>query len=400
MSQIAWKSPLEKMQTAFALCLQIVMAFVLGIAQGHQSQRPTKKRYVVKARPMPIRVRDSVQILELTQILGDAEAALVVWTLRGWLATNKASNRNLREGHHWTYNPLPEWCEKHFQWMTVDQLSYLMKKLTKSGVVIRKQFYSPRGKCYWYRLNETVLGSTISPDTTARKSPAQSLKSPDQTRKAPDQTRKSPAHTTKESSTEVSSIPDSRPLTTATALQGNDENTDAAVVDPQSRPDPESESGEHSLNGEGHDTTAVKAYLPHEQHHDDQPLPKVPPKGVPALVAELVAFGVLPPTAQRLVEQYPEADVRYVMRHAQSPAGKNLFNPPGFLVDELDTGKHGVLAARAMAGPTGRSLSAAIASEGPVEIEAWRLEALRRENDRFAAEEAEALRAEDCEVMA
>jgi hypothetical protein len=365
------------------LRLQALIFFALAHV-WYQPKPPAKKRYAVKARPLPVRVRDSVQILELTQALGDAEAALVVWTLRGWLAVNKANKRNLREGHYWTYNPLPEWCEKHFQWMTVDQLSYLMKKLAKLGVVIRQQFYSPRGKCYWYRLDEEVISRMIL-ETVTRKSPDASLKNTGETRKSPNQGRKSPAHTTKESSSDVSSIPDSTALPTTTE-QGDNEtddttDTDVVVVSPALPHHPEAESGEHNLDGEGHDTTAVKALAQNELHHDEEPLSKVPLKVLSGVGSELVKFGVLPVTAQRLVEQYPEADVQYVLTYTQA-SGKL---GPGFVIDELDHRRFGVLLAR-----DSNLLAQKVLHASSTELDEGRLEAIRLQNERWAAEDAAA----------
>lgn len=383
MSQITWKSPLETIQSTILMRLQIVMSVILTmweqITRPPDHQRATtKKRYAVKARPVPVRVKDSVQILELTRVLGSAEDALVVWTLRGWLILNEAKKHNFREGRFWTYDSLPKWCAKHFQWLSAKQLSTVMTRLEKQGVIIRKQFGTDKwNSCYWYSIDETVLSSLVAAITGAGSGSSSSRLGAQPTHSGAPSAQtgsrraNSVAHTTKESTRKESSIPDSRVSQTTTAFEST-EKTDVVVVT-LPIPEPESESGEHSIEGEGPDTTAVKAFVPHEQHHNDQPISKVALKVLSPLAAELATFGVLLPTAQRLVGQYAEADIRRVLDYARGAS--NLINPPGFVVDELDTGKSGVLAARIA--PALRSLSTAIIED------AEREERMRRETERL-----------------
>jgi hypothetical protein len=123
---------------------------------------------------------------------------------------------------------------------------------------------------------------------------------------------------------------------------------DAVVVDLPSS-EPEAESGEYSIDGEGQDATAVKAFMPHEQHQDKEPLSKVPLKVLSPdearLRDDLIAFGITLAGAQQLIQRYTEDDIRYVMACAQKAT---LGNPPGFVVRELEKGAAGVLGLRSL----------------------------------------------------
>lgn len=319
-----------------------------------------RKRYRLKVRPLPVRVKDSIQIFALAAILGSAEASLVVWTLRGWLAVNEAKKHNFREGRFWTYNSLPQWCVQHFPWLSPKQLSTIMTRLEDQGVIIRKQFKAKHefDNQYWYSVNEEVLAALAVGKNTPLVPPSRLVASPAQAGSSRADSVASSAqmgapsaqtvsYTTKESSKYESSISDSNlSLSTTTALP------DAAVVVQPDPAAPEAESGEHSLDGEGRDTTAVKAFVPHEQHHDERPISKVPLKVLPLgetardLAATMMApyerFGLTEDYAAQLIQRYGEDHVRACHCHIQDnwrqfPGGhkSRIFNPPGFMTDEL-----------------------------------------------------------------
>lgn len=274
----------------------------------------------------------------LVQSLGFNKEAILkkIWDWQGY---NRHEKQTFRDGHYWTYYTYEQWQQKHFQWLNVDTVRKLIRELENDGLLISGQFsYGSATK--WYRVDVNAVSKLLLRTEKA------SVASGQKRRKAGEVIRaggeKTRIKTIEESTKKNQQIKNAK-TKQQQPLQDTDETT-VVVVLPSS--EPEAESGEHSIDGEGQDTTAVKAIVMHEQHHNEPPFPKVPQKGFPisALAADLVKFKVLPVTAQRLADQYPEADVRYVLEYARGES--SLHNPPGFVVDELDTRKHGVLAAR------------------------------------------------------
>ena len=322
------------------------------LMSSHTQRRPIR----VLTRPMTptARIRDSRGIFELTKALKSADKALVVWTLRGWVAHNQAHRKGYRDGHYWTFNSLDRWQAKHFPWLTVKQLATLMTQLVKQGVVIRTR--RSVHTCYWYRVNESALSSlcTSLPAVNVLRSQSAGLK--DKTAEQPAQTSEHKTEGVKETNLKHEKLNQD----TTTAAEVN-----VVVVNLENEAETECI--------EAHEAGHVKATVRHAQH-DNRPISKVPLKVLSNLAQELIDFGVLPHTAQRLVGQHKEADIRRVVDYARE--AKNLFNPPGFVVDTLDTGQSAALPV----------LSSHSLSTGG--IEAWRIEALRRENERWAAEDA------------
>jgi hypothetical protein len=249
------------------------------------------------------------------------------------LHSRKKSTQHFHDGKFWVFNSYKQWRDQHFPWLTARGVQSIILRLETKGLLISRQgLENPQDRRKWYTIDLEKLAKLI---------PTSKINST-QTARPTNTDCTSNMHEMIDDSTESTSENTFREK----ELQKQTTTEIDVVVDSPALPyrEPEAESGEHSLDGEGHDATAVKAFVPHEQHHDEQPFPKVPVKGFPALVAELVKFRVLPVTAQRLVDRYPEVDVRYVLEYARGES--SLRNPPGFVVDELDTRKHGVLAAR------------------------------------------------------
>lgn len=393
MSQMMAKHPLEKTQAALMARLQIVIAFAL-LMQSRLAQAwavLTGEAHLAAPtaawRSSPLTSGSTLLSFDpaLADEIGETKAIILqkVWD---WMEYNRTEGKmdHCIDGQWYSYNSAREWRDAHFWHLSVATIKATFQWLEEKGYVQRIQHHKDRGDCRMW--------VTIPAESRSRIDAISAVNTPD--KKTPMGDKNVTALGEKDSPTkenlQIENQHIKTPKISQTTTELQDDVTDAVDVVCQPSPDPESESGEHSINGEGHDTTAVKAFMPHEQHHDEQPFPKVAQKGFPALAAELVAFGVLPPTAQRLVGQYPEADVRYILGYSRLQT--TLTNPPGFVVDELDTGKHGVLATRGIPAPAHRSLSAVLAEDTERE------ERMRRETERLlAAEEAERA-ADDCEV--
>jgi hypothetical protein len=269
----------------------------------------------------------------LVQALGFNKEAILkkIWD---WQEHNHRERQTFRDGHYWTYYTYEQWQQKHFQWLNVDTVRKLIRELENDGLLISGQFsYGSATK--WYRVDVKAVSKLI---LRAEKT---STASGQKRRKAGEDTRKG-GEKARIKTTGNLQFGDPQIKTTSEQQQPLQDESDVVVDLPSS--EPEAESGEHNIDGEGQDTTAVKAFMPHEQHQDKEPISKVPLKVLSPLAAELISFGVTSAGAQQMVQQYAEGDIRYVLKCAR--AATNLTNPPGFVVRELEKGAAGVLGLR------------------------------------------------------
>lgn len=297
-----------------------------------------KKLYRLKAPAgEPVRIRDSRAIFELTKALKSADKALVVWTLRGWVAHNQAKKKGYRDGHHWTFNSLDKWQAKHFPWLSVKQLSTLMAQLVKQGVVVRtrRNVHS----CYWYRVNESVLAtlctSIPSANSLTSQTGGQSDKTAERSDKTADQSSQMAEHKTTVVKQENQKQKNSKTQTT-TAPQ-----TDVAVVVPHPAPARNEESGEHSINGEmlhttqdpdAHGEPALIEAKANAQERTAAPIPHSADPLSP-LALDLISISIVPSDTARLVAEYGEGRVREVFDHTMRQS--SVHTPAGFMIDLL-----------------------------------------------------------------
>lgn len=318
------------------------------------------RRYRLRMPAEPIRVRDSVQIFELAKVLESGDAALVLWTLRGWVAYNQAENhrRNYREGRWWTYNSLSRWCETHFKWLSAKQLGTIMTRLERLGVILRKQFNASKlDNRYWYTVNEDVLTALVSAKQAAFEACAESGETSAQMGASSSQTGETcaksgassaqmGAYTTKESSRQESSIPDRTPQP-PTPPAPRRTTVGVGGREPQR---PEADSGEYTAAGEGpqprqaHDSDPVDAAVPLSPG-SAAPLSPLTPAArdlVAALMASYERLGLTEGYAARLISTHGEDHVRAVHRHVQANwhqysvgLPSRIHSPVGFMTDEL-----------------------------------------------------------------
>lgn len=308
---------------------------------------------------------------DLEVAFGSIKAAILQKLLE-WININERKGKTsyFYEGHYWTHMSYNKLQKEHFPTRHPDTLRKYIREMERQGFVISCQPDPTDEK--WYRLDMKAISKAVQqggkgPRGAGEKSRVKGQK--------PTPAGYSPTQRT----TENLQIKNLKTKNSNTKQQ--QPTTETVVVVPSALPrrEPEMESGEHSIDGEGHDTSAVKAFVPHEQHHDESPLSKVPLKVLSLgneLCADLIRFGVSPDRAQRMVKQYPEDDIRYVMDRARKAS--NVTNPPGFLVRELDKGKAGVLGLRAVQKDLHMPSTF---------IDEDRLEAIRRENARMEAED-------------
>lgn len=81
-------------------------------------------------------------------------AAIIYANIIWWCAQNKANNRHMHDGHHWTYNSVKAWCEL-FPYLTAKQIRKALDDLEAAGMILtgnhnqsaydRTKWYCPSG---------------------------------------------------------------------------------------------------------------------------------------------------------------------------------------------------------------------------------------------------------------
>jgi len=339
---------------------------------SHVTAAPRAKRHPVRiltSTPAgPVRIRDSRGIFELTEALGNAEAALVVWKLRGWLMHNESKNkrRNYRDGHWWTYDSLEKWCARDFKWLTPRQLGAIMTKLEAAKVVIRRQYGAKKLKMsYWYSLEEDVIAELITKTKRVHafdgivKSFNETVQSSDGSVKSFDETVEYTTAVQQEKNlqkTKQKEPQQQQPLTDANAILKTTPETDVVVVPLSAPPEEAVESKPHGLKQAAGDASAVKAPLQDTPHHNDAgPISKVPLKVLSScgaessrladhllLAAKLAAdLGFETGFAHTLIQRYGAGRVRAVAMYTEAQ-GKAIHTPPAFIRAELDRNELGL----------------------------------------------------------
>lgn len=278
--------------------------------------------------------------------------ALILHKIWEWQEKNRRDRTNLRNGHHWTYDTYEAWQQRNFSWLSVDGLRKLICELERDGLLISGQF-TKGSAMKWYRVDVQAVAKLIrmgGQDVRMGGSKSRTSGEVDRIKTKKESTNKKQQIKTPKSLT-ATTQPDERDISTEIDLD-----TDVAVVVPHPTPSRGEESGEYSIDGE-----AVMAK--HDEHHGEPfaveattktatphttSLSKVPQKVLSPAAAELlddlIWFKVLPHVAARLIQQHGEEDTRYVLTHAQRVGTLGA----GFVVQELDTRKWGVLALRDM----------------------------------------------------
>lgn len=315
---------------------------------------PKKRRPVkVFARPgaAAIRIRDSRGIFELTKALKSADKALIVWTLRGWVAYNRSRKKNYRDGHYWTYNTLSTWQEKHFPWLSVKQLSTLMTQLVKQNVIIRSR--RNVHSCYRYRVNEIALAamcaSLPSAESLTSQTAEQKRQMGERSAQTAEQSGETGEHTTalhqqKNLQKQKQQEQQQQQLlhTPDVQLNAASETDVVVVVAPLPPREPESITGEHSIDGEGpqsapphapHGSALVKAM--HRDNANDQEPSKVPLK-VSRLAEKLRdEMGFMAGLAETLIRKHGAGRIRAIAKYIESQ-GSAIHTPPAYMRHELE----------------------------------------------------------------
>ena len=78
------------------------------------------------------------------------DAAIILANIEFWQMTNKANNRNFKNGHYWTYNSVRAY-EEIFDYLSSQQIRRCLDKLEKAGYIISNNFNeSGYDRTKWY----------------------------------------------------------------------------------------------------------------------------------------------------------------------------------------------------------------------------------------------------------
>lgn len=82
---------------------------------------------------------------------GESEAIMLT-VLRGWLRTNRAEGRNIRDGYVWTYNSARKWADELEFW-NEDKVKRLLRELEKKGAIIVGNYNKMKSdRTKWYSM--------------------------------------------------------------------------------------------------------------------------------------------------------------------------------------------------------------------------------------------------------
>ncbi len=459
MSHITSNHRLEKMQTGFPMRLQIVIAPLLTVwawlmtpYHMHVAPSLTMYRRRVRAAWRLLQGRaayEGAPVLpdeesipwqwRMAKALGGSDRALIVTKFHQWIGHNKKEG-----GPAATRNGYEEWVTTHFGHLTPSAFGGHIRALEEMGVLKTQRVgkASPQG-AYDQRKSYRIDYGRLNALIAAVKKAVSSLdtgESKTQTRKSKtngaysnlNNDSKSPNQSLKPNSETQPSKP-GRGGRRAGA--GRKAKTKEALIE-TSAPDQQA-SGEAEIVSQSTDTGDSDFAGP--SPHSEAPSSRAEAE----LTGRMTALSLDEGKAAALITQHGENRVRAVVHKCElrlrpDSREQKIDRPAGWIIRELENdvfklgtmtagdeqGLHrdanphaGLMGAYKTYDPT-QDLQYRRATDDaavevferlfgdkvdspPVEIEAWRLEALRRENERWAAEEAEAAvgqPAEDCEA--
>lgn len=276
----------------------------------------------------------------LAKVLGLNEA-IILQQIFFYMNVNqrKKSLRHFHDGKWWVYNSYKQWRDEHFVWLTPRGVQNFILKLEEKGILLSIQgVENPYDRRKWYTIDLEALGKALNASTLDGAQIACSTftdctmdmhglhdeytESTTETSYRENELQKQPTTTHAPDTDETETDPQTQ--------------TDVVVV-PLPHREPEAESGEHCLNSEGQDVTAIKAHRHAEQQNrNDENPSKIPQKvSAPALVAKLVETQGFPAgLAETLVRQHGAGRIRAIARFIESK-GKDIHTPPGYMRYEL-----------------------------------------------------------------
>jgi hypothetical protein len=451
MSQIAWKSPLEKMQIVqgwgqsvaallvwIRLCSARTWAIWTGTEKAHHGGG------LLDGTGDSLRLESSI-----ATALNCVHKAIILQKMHEWIEYNK-SKRDMdkrRDGAWWTYNSYSKWRGKHFGWLSTDAIGRHVRDLETMGLIRTGQYTSDSRK-KWYTINYSVL-------TAFKRDPQPylALLNLDRVSKKTDRAAKNQdrasahgddSNVHDDSSGKTKFLPNQTTQEQPTkpgrggrrAGAGRKAKPQEALIEqPQPLAPHEQAPGEAESVGQSTDTGDSDFVGP-------SPSSAAPsPHAEPELLRRMTALTLDEGKAAALIDAHGANRVRAVVHRCEQrlrpdSREQRIDRPAGWIIKELenDVFKLGTMTdddERAQHVPSAGLMGAyktydpsqdlkyrratddaAVevferlfgdgARETPVEIEPWRLEALRIENERFAAEEAAIAAAQsagdDCEV--
>jgi len=106
-------------------------------------------------------VRPQVLNVKLASLIG-LEASTIVQQLHYWLEVNKKADKNFHDGRYWTYGSLQEYRDRDFPYFSTDQLWRIIKKLVKSGIIIKGNYNKHKmDKRLWYTIDYATISALV-----------------------------------------------------------------------------------------------------------------------------------------------------------------------------------------------------------------------------------------------
>lgn len=370
----------------------LVVKFLHTIIKLLENLLPANQKPHWGAKPyLPHRPAMTVQD-DIATALGNPAKALIFQKIVEWCDYNQyAKNRaNFHEDQWWTRLSYKNWAEI-IHWQHPDTTRDHIRQMEKAGVLISGQFRSANGDLdKWYRVDPEGIDRLLRAAYREGKLPTPLGKSPSPSGQITHTSGQitqitnriqNKNHNTKTSKSKTAALQQQHPE--------DDQSQNAAAAAAPTPRQPEPESGEHSIDGEISPLTPDRKVLAFKDQHRDganeQPSPKVPPKGSPispqaeALIADMQAVygpGLASGHAANLIREYGEERVRAVHWYTASRLAE-WKNPVAFLTSEL---RHNTLALplldQASANPWAPSPIEPSGLPDLPDLDQWRLEEL------------------------
>ena len=108
---------------------------------------------------------------ELAQVVGLNEA-IVLQEVFYWCKVNRREKRPPHDGYYWVYNSYREWKENHFPWWSISTIRRTFERLEARNLLVAGNYNkSKMDQTKWYRVNFSVLASTIKSSPFAQNEP-------------------------------------------------------------------------------------------------------------------------------------------------------------------------------------------------------------------------------------
>ncbi len=93
---------------------------------------------------------------ELALLIGLNES-IILQQIHYWIEINRKSDRNFRDGYHWTYNSYEAWREQ-FPFWSIETIKRTITKLENSGPLVSNNFNKAAwDRTKWYRIDYHTL---------------------------------------------------------------------------------------------------------------------------------------------------------------------------------------------------------------------------------------------------